>query len=84
MESKIKKLYKIDLSIKIKKASLSGGRKVIADKYEKCIIVDEDFDVSDTKDMSAFIVEYIDLTMEGNVIENLGKYILNLITYQPI
>lgn len=82
LESKIKKLYKIDLSIKIKKASLSGGRKVIADKYEKCIIVDEDFDESDTKDMSAFIVEYIDLTMEGNVIENLGKYILNLITYQ--
>ncbi len=60
-------------------AVLSGGRKVIADKHAKCLIIDEEFDVENTIDMSAFIVEYIDLTTKGNVVENLGNYILKLI-----
>lgn len=74
--SDIKKHYNFDLDVEVKIAKLKGS-KVVADKYEKCIIIDENFDI--TKDFHTFVVEYIDLTQKGNVVENLAKYICNLI-----
>jgi hypothetical protein len=74
--SDIKKYYNFDLDVEVKIAKLKGS-KVVADKYEKCLIIDENFDI--TKDFHTFVVEYIDLTQKGNVVENLAKYICNLI-----
>lgn len=76
LQAEINKLYNFELNVEVKRATLKGS-KVIADKFEKCLIVDEDFSVEN--DMADFIVEYLDLTEEGNVIENLAKYILKLI-----
>jgi hypothetical protein len=72
----IKKHYNFKLDVEIKIAKLKGS-KVVADKYEKCLIIDENFDIQ--KDFHTFVVEYIDLTKTGNVVENLGKYICELI-----
>jgi hypothetical protein len=72
----IKKHYNFNLDVEIKIAKLKGS-KVVADKYEKCLIIDENFDIQ--KDFHTFVVEYIDLTRPGNVVENLGKYICELI-----
>lgn len=74
--SEIKKHYNFKLDVEVKIAKLKGS-KVIADKYEKCLIVDEKFNVEN--DFHDFIVQYLDLTQEGNVIDNLAKYICNLI-----
>jgi len=74
--SDIKKHYNFDLDVEVKIAKLKG-RKVVADKYEQCLIIDKDFNIEE--DFPNFIVEYIDLTQKGNVIDNLAKYICNLI-----
>lgn len=72
----IKKHYNFDLDCEVKKAKLKGN-KVVADKYLKCLIIDEEFSVEE--DFKDLIVEYIDLTMEGNVVENLSQYICKLL-----
>lgn len=72
----LKKLYKFNLDVEVKKASLSGS-KVIADKHKKCLIIDENFDPS--KDMPEFIVQYIDLTREGNILKNISEFVVDLI-----
>lgn len=72
----IKKHYKFELDVEVRKAKLRGS-KVIADKFEKCLIVDESFDIE--ADFGQFIIQYIDLTMEGNAIKNLGEYICKLL-----
>lgn len=74
--SEIKKHYNFNLDVEVKIAKLKGS-KVVADKYEKCLIVDEKFNVEN--DFHDFVVQYLDLTQEGNVIDNLAKYICNLI-----
>lgn len=74
--SEIRKLYDFDLDVEVKIAKLKGS-KVVADKFEKCLIVDESFDIS--KDFHTFVVEYVDLTQSGNVVDNLAKFICNLI-----
>ena len=74
--SEIRKLYDFDLDVEVKIAKLKGS-KVVADKFENCVIVDESFDIS--KDFHIFVIEYLDLTQKGNVVENLAKYICNLI-----
>ena len=75
--SEIKQYYNFDLDVEVKIAKLKGS-KVVADKFENCIIVDESFDIS--KDFHIFVIEYLDLTQKGNVVENLAKYICNLIS----
>ena len=75
--SEIKQYYNFDLDVEVKIAKLKGSR-VVADKFENCIIVDESFDIS--KDFHIFVIEYLDLTQKGNVVENLAKYICNLIS----
>jgi len=74
--AEIKKHYNFNLDVEIKTAKLKGSR-VIADKFEKCIIVSEDFSVEN--DFAEFIVQYLDLTQDGNVVTNLSKYIVDLI-----
>ncbi len=74
--SEIKQYYNFELDVEVKIAKLKGS-KVVADKFENCIIVDESFDIQ--KDFHIFVVEYLDLTQKGNVVENLSKYICNLI-----
>lgn len=74
--SEIKKHYNFNLDVEVKIAKLRGS-VVVADKFEKCLIVDESFNVED--DFHDFIVQYLDLTQKGNVIDNLAKYICNLI-----
>lgn len=74
--AEIKKYYKFELDVEVRRAKLRGS-KIIADKFEKCLIIDESFDVE--KDFGEFIIQYLDLTVEGNVIKNLGEYICNLL-----
>lgn len=73
---KIKKYYNFNLDVEVKIAKLKGS-KVVADKFEKCLIIDESFDIK--KDFHKFVVEYLDLTKEGNVIDSLSKFICELI-----
>ncbi len=75
-QAEISKHYNFTLDVVVTKAKL-GGSKVIADKYNKCIIIDEEFSVEN--DFPAFLVEYFDLTQEGNVVKNLSKYICKLL-----
>lgn len=74
--SEIKKHYNFNLDVEVRIAKLKGS-VVVADKFEKCLIVDESFSVEN--DFHDFIVQYLDLTQKGNVIDNLAKYICNLI-----
>lgn len=72
----LRKHYNFKLDIEVKKAKLRGS-KVIADKFNKCLIIDENFNIAE--DFPEFIVQYIDLTQPGNVVKNLSKYICELI-----
>ena len=75
--SEIKKYYNFELDVEVKIAKLKGS-KAVADNFEKCIIIDESFDIQ--KDFHTFVVEYLYLTQRGNVVENLSKYICKLIS----
>jgi hypothetical protein len=70
ISEKIENSYKIKLETDIKIGEILGA-KCIADRYNKCIIVNETFNVEE--DFWEFIVQYILLTKTGNLIENLGK-----------
>lgn len=74
--TEIKKIYDFELDVEVKIAKLKG-RKVIADKFEKCLIIDNDFKIE--TDFAEFMVEYLDLTQSGNVITNLSNYICELL-----
>lgn len=74
--AQIKQKYNFELDVEVKKAKLKGS-KVVADKYCKCLIIDEEFNLEE--DFPEFVVQWIDLTQEGNVIKNLSKYICNLL-----
>lgn len=74
--SEIQKHYNFKLDVEVKIAKLKGS-KVVADMFEKCLIIDENFDIQ--KDFHNFVVVYLELTQKGNVVENLAKYICNLI-----
>jgi hypothetical protein len=69
-------LYDIEINYEVKVCELKGD-KCIADKFEKCIYVSEDFDAE--KDFHRFIVQHIDLEMKGNIIENLAKMVIEKI-----
>lgn len=76
LQVEINKLYNFNLDVTVKTATLKGS-KVVADKYENCLIIDETFTVENN--MAELVVEYIDLTKKGNVVKNLSLYILELI-----
>lgn len=63
--------YDLDLSeISIKESKLTNA-KVVADKFNKCLILSPDFDLE--KDMADFVVEYYTLSSRGNIILALSK-----------
>lgn len=74
--AEIKKYYNFNLDVEVKKAKLKGS-KCIADKFEKCLIIDENFNIE--TDFPTLIVQYLDLTTEGNIVINLSEYICNLL-----
>lgn len=74
--AEIKKYYNFNLDVEVRKAKLKGS-KCIADKFEKCLIIDEDFNIE--TDFPTLIVQYLDLTMQGNIINNMSEYICNLL-----
>lgn len=76
LQQEIDKIYNFKVDVEVKTAKLKGN-KVVADKYDNCLIIDDAFDVA--TDFADFIVEYIDLTRKGNVVKNLAEYVLNLI-----
>lgn len=75
-ETEIKKLYNFNLDVEVKKATLSGSC-VCADKFNNCLIISEDFSIE--KDFPEFLVQYLDLTVKGNVLKNLSEYTCNLL-----
>lgn len=78
--AEIKKLYNFNLDCEVKEAKLSGS-KAIADKFEKCIIIDENFNLE--TDFAVFMIEYVDLMYQGNAVKNLGEYIVKLLKKSP-
>lgn len=74
--AEIKKYYNFNLDVEVRKAKLKGSM-VVADKFEKCLIIDENFNIE--TDFPTLIVQYLDLTMQGNIINNLSEYICNLL-----
>lgn len=74
--AEIKKYYNFNLDCEVRVAKLKGS-KAVADKFEKCIIVDESFDIQ--TDFGTFMIEYIDLSYEGNAVKCLGEYIVKLL-----
>jgi len=74
--AEIKKHYNFNLDVEIKQAKLKGS-KVIADSYANCLIISEDFSVEN--DFPEFIVQYLDLTVKGNVVKNMSEYICKLL-----
>jgi len=74
--AEIKKYYNFDLDVEVKKAKL-GSAKAIADKHNKCLIIDDDFNLEE--DFAEFLLQYIDLTVQGNVVTALSKFAVNLL-----
>lgn len=76
-QDEINKLYKFDIGdVCIKTAQLTG-KKVVADKYEKCLILSDDFSLEDN--FNDFVTEYFNLTSNENIIKSLSDYIIKLI-----
>lgn len=74
--AEIKNIYNFDLDVEVKRAKLKGS-KCIMDRFNSCIIVDEEFNVE--ADFHEFLIQYIDLTQKGNVITNLAKFACDLL-----
>ena len=74
--AEIKKYYNFELDVEVTKAKLKGS-KCIADKYNNCLIIDNDFNIE--TDFPELIVQYIDLTVKENVITAMSEYITKLL-----
>jgi hypothetical protein len=74
--AEIKKHYNFNLDVEVKKAKLKGS-KCIADKFNKCLIIDNDFNIE--TDFPVLLIQYLDLTVEGNIVTNLSEYICKLL-----
>ncbi len=79
LKQQIEELYNFDVDVEIKETELSGST-VIADKFENCLIVSPNFNLE--SDFHTFIVQYLVLTEEDNIIDALSKYIQKLIKKQ--
>lgn len=73
---RINALFKFDLDVDVKESKLKGA-KVVADKHNECLIVCPSFDTE--RDFAELLVQYIDLTQEGNIITNLSNYVKELL-----
>lgn len=76
LKDKIESNFNFKVDCILKTATLKGSA-VIADKHNKCLILDENFNIEN--DMSEFFVQYIDLTREGNVVKELGNFIMEIL-----
>jgi len=74
--AEIKKYYNFELDVEVTKAKLKGS-KCIADKYNNCLIIDNDFNIE--TDFPELIVQYLDLTVKENVITAMSEYITKLL-----
>lgn len=73
----IEHLFNINLEgVEIKQAQIKG-EKAIADKFNSCIIVSEDFDIQE--DFPRFLVQWYDLTRKGNIINEMAKDLTNFL-----
>lgn len=68
--------YEIEVSCDVIRGSMKGS-KCIADKQNNLIILSDDFNLE--QDFHKFVIQYIDLTEEGNIVDNLAKNIVELI-----
>jgi hypothetical protein len=73
---KVAEIYNFNVDVDVKMTALHGSR-VVADKFDNCILISPDFSVED--DFPAFIVEYYDLTVKNNIIKTLSEQIVKLI-----
>lgn len=75
LKSQIEKAYKISITALVKTASISGS-EVVADKHNKIILVGEEFDHNNETHFAKFLVQYVDLTQTGNLLDNLSKMLV--------
>jgi hypothetical protein len=71
IKQKIERIYDIRIECDIKQASIFG-QKSIEDKYNKCIIIDEEFDVD--KDFAEFLISYFSLVGKKNVLLDMAEF----------
>jgi len=70
IKDNICKKYDLDLSeISVKESPLTGA-KVVADKFNNCLILSPEFKIED--DIAEFIVEYYTLKQKGNIVKTLS------------
>lgn len=74
LKNQIEQMFNFTVDVCIKEADIVG-RKVVADKFNKCLIISKDFTLEDH--MHEFIIQYVDLTMTGNIIDNLATMLKN-------
>lgn len=73
----IDSLYRYDIGeVEVKTASIAGG-SVIADKFNKCIIIDDDFNIE--TDFTDFVVQHNELKRTTNIVTSLANEIVNLV-----
>lgn len=75
-KDEVKKIFNFEVDVDVKTAKLKGS-KVVADRFENCLVISEDFDIEN--DFNLFIVEYLTLKEKGNIVANLSNYICKLI-----
>lgn len=75
-KDEIEYLFNFKVEVPVMVGPLGGGR-VVADKYNKCIVISDKFIAE--KDFPEFLVQYIDLTQSGNVLSNLSVFTANLL-----
>ena len=69
--NQVMKCYDFDIGdLEIKTAKLKGN-KVVSDKYNNCLIIDEEFSIEE--DFYSFLIEYYIFTESGNIINILSK-----------
>lgn len=71
LKSQITKLYRLEVECEVKQCQLKGS-EVIADKFNKTLLVGDDFDPNDEVHFAKFLVQYLDLTVGGNLVNNLS------------
>lgn len=76
----LKSKYDFDFKFPIKEATIKGSR-VVADKFNKIILINEDFDYENEDDLIELFIQMFEL-MDGdkNVIRKMVKFIIQKIT----
>lgn len=66
-----------EIQFPIKEATIVGS-VVVADKFNKVILINSEFDLNNDKHLMEFIIQYFDLTNngKGNIVHKLANFIL--------